>query len=135
MKTLLDEHVDTGFKTALSAAGIAVFTVREMGWLGSKNGVLRAKMEAEGFKTLVTADKNMPFQQNLSNLNFAIVLMDTPSLSVKYQIQFLPKIQQFLAGEHDPLPKIVHVTVEGVSKGSKIEQLQKLVPPHDFLLL
>ena len=59
MKTLLDEHVDIRFKSAL--AGIEIFTVREMGWLGSKNGVLRAKMEAEGFKALVTADKNMPF--------------------------------------------------------------------------
>ena len=47
MKTLLDEHIDVRFKGALT--GIEVFTVREMGWLGSKNGVLRAKMEAHGF--------------------------------------------------------------------------------------
>ena len=133
MKTLLDEHIDVRFKGALT--GIEVFTVREMGWLGSKNGVLRAKMEAEGFKALVTADKNMPFQQNLSNLTFVILVMDTPSLAFEFQQLFLRKIQQFLYGEYDHLPKIVHVTVESISKGSKINQFQKLVTPHDFLLL
>ena len=71
----------------------------------------------------------------MATLSFAIVIMDTPSLKFDYQERFLPKIQQFLAAEHDPLPKIVHVTVKGISKGSKIDQFQKLVPPQDFLLL
>ncbi len=133
MKTLLDEYVDVRFKTMLTQ--VEVFTVREMGWLGVKNGVLRQKMEAVSFKALVTADKNMPFQQNLANQTFAIVIMDTPSLLFDFQKQFLPKIQQFLKGEHAHLPKIVYVSIEGISKGSKIAQFQKLVPPRDFLLL
>ena len=133
MKTLLDEHVDVRFKAAL--LGIEIYTVREMGWLGSKNGVLKAKMEAEGFRILITADKNMPFQKNLSTLTFAIVIMDTPSLAFEFQERFLPKIQQFLAGKHDPLPKLVHVSVEGLSKGGKIDQLRQLVPPAEFLML
>lgn len=133
MKTLLDEHIDARFKEALMP--VEVFTVREMGWLGAKNGALRAKMEAEGFKALVTADKNMPFQQNLTTLTFALVIIDTPYLLFEFQAQFLPKIQQFLANEYDHLPKIGHVTVDGISKGSKIDQFQKLVSPNDFLML
>ncbi len=133
MKTLLDENIIIRFKTLLE--GIEVFTVYDKGWDKLRNGELRTQMESEGFKALVTADKNMPFQQNLSNLTFAIVLMDTPSLSFKYQKLFLPKIQQFLAAEYDHLPKIVHVCVDGISKASKIDQFQKLVPPHDFLSL
>lgn len=133
MKTLLDEQISVRFKTLFE--GIEVFTVYDKGWDKLKNGDLRKQMESEGFKALVTADKNMPFQQNLTTLNFAIVIMDTPSLMFEYQEQFLPKIQQFLKGEYDHLPKIVHVTVEGVSRGSKIDQFQKLVPPKDFLSL
>jgi hypothetical protein len=133
MKTLLDENIDARFKAALASA--EVYTVREMGWLGAKNGVLHAKMETEGFKALVTAGKNMPFQQNLATLTFAIVIMDTPSLLFEHQARFLPKIQHFLASEHDPMPRIVHITVEGISKSSKIDQFKKLVPPQDFLLL
>jgi len=133
MKTLLDEHVNVRFKAAL--AGIETYTIKEMGWLGSKNGVLKTKMEANGFQALLTAGNNMPFQQNLSTLTFAIVIMDTPSLAFEFQELFLPKIQQFLASGHDHLPKIVHITVEGISKSSKIDQFKKLVPPQDFLLL
>jgi hypothetical protein len=133
MKTLLDEQISVRFKTLFE--GIEVFTVYDKGWDKLKNGDLRKQMESEGFKALVTADKNMSFQQNLTTLNFAIVIMDMPSLMFEYQEQLLPKIQQFLKGEYDHLPKIVQVTVESVGRGSKIDQFQKLVPPKDFLSL
>ncbi|MCU0347562.1 MAG: hypothetical protein MUC59_11510 [Saprospiraceae bacterium] len=133
MKTLLDEQISVRFKTLFE--GIEVFTVYDKGWDKLKNGDLRKQMESEGFKALVTADKNMSFQQNLTTLNFAIVIMDMPSLMFEYQEQLLPKIQQFLKGEYDHLPKIVQVTVESVGRGSKIDQFQKLVPPKHFLSL
>ena len=122
MKTLFDENIIIQFKTLLE--GIEVFTVYDKGWDKLRNGELRKQMESEGFKALVTTEKNMPFQQNLSNLTFAIVIMNTPSLAFEYQVQFLSKIQQFLEGEYDHLPKIVQVTVEGVSKRSKIYKFQ-----------
>ena len=100
MKTLLDEQINVRFKMLLE--GIEVFSVYDKGWDKLKNGELREQMEAEGFEALVTADKNMPFQQNLSKLTFAIVLMDTPSLLFEYQTQFIPKINQFLIGKHNP---------------------------------
>lgn len=133
MKTLLDEQIDVALKSELT--GIEVFTVREMGWLGYRNGELKASMEQSGFEAFVTADKNFPFQQNLDKITFVIVLMDTPSLADTYQMRFLPKIQQFLSNPPNPLPKIVHVAVEGTTKGNRREQLQKLLPASDLLCL
>lgn len=56
MKTLLDEQINVRFKALLE--GIEVFTVYDKGWDKLKNGDLRRQMESEGFKVLVTADKN-----------------------------------------------------------------------------
>ncbi len=133
MKMLLDEHLDARLKSALT--DVEVFTVREMGWLGFRNGLLRSNMEQAGFKAFVTADKNFPFQQNLATLTFSIIILDTPSLDFEYQQLFLPKIQQFLSNPPDPLPKIVHVSLQGVTKGNKKEQLKKLVPANALLFL
>lgn len=84
---------------------------------------------------MITADKNMPFQQNLTQLSFVIVLIDTPALTFEFQEFFLPKTQQFLSNPPNPLPKIVHVSMEGTTKGNRREQLQKLLPAGDLLCL
>jgi hypothetical protein len=41
-----------------------------MGWRGIKNGALLDLM-AEEFQTIVTTDKNLPFQQNLARRRIA----------------------------------------------------------------
>jgi hypothetical protein len=133
MKTLLDENIHARFKPLL--IGIEVYSVYEKGWDRLKNGELRKQMEQEAFEAIITADKNFPFQQNLSALTFIIIILDTPSLDFEYQQLFLPKIQEFLSNPPDPLPKIVHVSVEGITKGNKKEQLQKLLPADELLFL
>jgi hypothetical protein len=42
-----------------------VQTVREMNWLGTKNGELLAKAASNDFDDIITADRNMYYQQNL----------------------------------------------------------------------
>ena len=68
MKLLLDEQLDVSIKPQLF--GIEVFTVRDMGWLGLKNGELREKLNENDFQFFLTADKNLPFQQNFEKINF-----------------------------------------------------------------
>ena len=68
MKLLLDEQLDVSIKPQL--LGIEVFTVRDMGWLGLKNGELREKLNENDFQFFLTADKNLPFQQNFEKINF-----------------------------------------------------------------
>lgn len=46
------------------------------GWAGVKNGRLLAQIAAFGcFDAFVTVDKNMPHQQNLSGIPFAVVVL------------------------------------------------------------
>ncbi len=48
-------------------------TALEMGWDRFENGSLLTAAEAEGFQLLVTCDRNLRYQQNLSVRQIAIV--------------------------------------------------------------
>jgi len=48
---------------------------RSHGWAELENGELLAKAEAAGFDVLVTTDKNIGYQQNLSGRKIAIVIL------------------------------------------------------------
>ena len=44
-----------------------------MGWAGIKNGDLLILAEGE-FEVFVTVDRNLSFQQNLTNYNIAVIV-------------------------------------------------------------
>lgn len=133
MKVLLDEQIDVRMKGLLE--DFEVFTLHDLGWLGLKNGELREEMHAHGFQFLITADKNMPFQQNLEKLQFTLLLLDTPFLLWTFQEKFVPKLKDFLNNPSDPLPRIVHFSVDGISKGSKKKALSSMVETDQILFL
>jgi hypothetical protein len=54
-------------------------TAFELGWSGLMNGELLTRAEAEGFEALVTTDRNLKYQQNLSDRRIAIVVLSTTS--------------------------------------------------------
>ncbi len=60
MKVLLDENLDHRLKNHIPNS----FTVFEMKWSSLKNGELLKEMVSKGFKFLLSADTNMPYQQN-----------------------------------------------------------------------
>jgi predicted nuclease of predicted toxin-antitoxin system len=47
----------------------------ELGWQELVNGELIAAAEAAGYEILVTADKNLRYQQNLTDRRIAIVIL------------------------------------------------------------
>jgi hypothetical protein len=49
-------------------------------WKGTKNGQLMKRVEQAGFRCLVTSDKNMPYQQNLAQFPFAVVVLPSNKL-------------------------------------------------------
>lgn len=73
---LLDECVDR--RLAVSISGHDVKTVPEAGWAGVKNGELLSRAEG-GFDVLVTVDRNLPFQQDLSRLSVAVIVLQARS--------------------------------------------------------
>ena len=134
MKILLDENIDVRFKNELE--GLSVFTLLDIGWVGLKNGELREKINDNNFTFFITADKNLPFQQNLDKANFVIILLDTPTLLWKHQSQFIPKVKDFVT-QFSPKPflKIIHVSIDGFDEGKKKQQLKKVLQSHQILFL
>lgn len=98
MKIILDECVPSIVKRGLPERSIV--TVQEMGWAGIKNGKLLSLVAAE-FDIFITSDKNLRHQQNLSAINFSIILL--PSNQVPVIKALLPKIDSALTtiGEND----------------------------------
>ncbi len=74
MRVLLNECVPRQIRGYLH--GHYVRTVREAGFSGYKNGNLLSVAEG-AFEILFTADKNLRYQQNLSNRKLAILLLST----------------------------------------------------------
>ena len=74
MKILIDENLPLKLKESFGE-GHAVFSARELNWHGKKNGELLELMTLAGFEGFVTMDKNLPSQQNLTNLAISIFVL------------------------------------------------------------
>ncbi len=74
MKILVDENLPEQLKKDFGQDH-EVKTVREMGWLGKKNGELLGLIVFNGFDFFVTIDKNLHFQQNLDRIELKIFLL------------------------------------------------------------
>jgi hypothetical protein len=62
--------------------GHVVTKAKDRGWDTLSNGDLLAAGEKAGFDVLVTADKNMRYQQNLKGRRIALVVLSTPQWPV-----------------------------------------------------
>src|SRR5258708_20829787 len=73
MRILFDHGTPSGIARALS--GHEVTEAIERGWEELSNGELLAAAEREGFDLLLTTDKNIRYQQNLTARKIGIVLL------------------------------------------------------------
>jgi predicted nuclease of predicted toxin-antitoxin system len=78
MKILLDENLPAKLKLDFGADH-SVFTVRDMNWLGKRNGELLALLTENGFDAFVTIDKNLQNQQNLKDTDVRLFILDAPN--------------------------------------------------------
>jgi hypothetical protein len=62
--------------------GHTVTKAQERGWDTLTNGDLLAEAERAGFDVVLTADKNMRYQQNLIARKIALVVLSTPQWPV-----------------------------------------------------
>src|SRR5258708_55946 len=72
MKILIDESLPRKLKAHL--ADFEASTVPEMGWAGKKNGELLGPMSGK-FDAFLTMDRNLRHQQNLSEIQIAVVVL------------------------------------------------------------
>ena len=78
MKLLLDECVPRKLKFMLTSGGHDCETVRDAGLSSKTNGEL-LKLAEGRFDVLVTIDKNIRYQQNLTGRRIAIMILDARS--------------------------------------------------------
>jgi predicted nuclease of predicted toxin-antitoxin system len=72
MKLLLEECTPKRLRNDFP--GHNVQTVDEVGLKGVLNGELLSAAAAQQFDVLITVDRRIPFQQNLSQLNIAVLV-------------------------------------------------------------
>jgi len=94
MKILLDECLPVRLKNYFSDFEVA--TVAEMGWTGLKNGKLLNLAVGQGFDIFFTVDKNLQFQQKISEFDIAIVVFDLVMNRLQDILPLLPKTVEML---------------------------------------
>jgi hypothetical protein len=71
--------------------------VPEVGWAALTNGELLARAEHE-FDAFVTADRNLPFQQDLSRFSIAVIVLRAPSNRISDLRGLIPQLLAVLPG-------------------------------------
>lgn len=99
MKILLDENIPRVLKKRLGKTQ-KVFTVQEMEWDGMRNGELLGLMLANDFEILITADKNLHFQQSLKNFSISVLLLDLKFIRPDTVVELAPSILKILKAKH-----------------------------------
>ena len=99
MRLLPDESLPRRLRNHLPRQ--VVSTVVEEGWGGTKNGRLLA-LAATRFDAFLTADKNLPYQQNPATLPIAVLVLDAPSNELSRLLPLLPRLEQALVA---PTPR------------------------------
>ena len=107
---LLDECVDQ--RLASDITGHDVTTSPDAGWAGLTNGELLSRAQVE-FDALVTVDRRLPFQQNLSRFSIAVVVLRGPSTRLEELRRLIPDLLTAL-----PVAKPGAVTWVGAEQGS-----------------
>jgi hypothetical protein len=95
VRVLLDESIPVDFAQDLK--GLQAVTVIGLGWAGLKNGALLRQASGQ-FDVLVTMDKNLQFQQNLTAHEIGVVLIRAHSNRIDDLRPLVPQIVAAIAG-------------------------------------
>jgi predicted nuclease of predicted toxin-antitoxin system len=109
MRLLLDENLPKRLKADFP--GHEIFTVRDKGWNGIKNGELLQLMLAGNFNVLMTFDKNLQYQQNFLQYSITVFVLIAYNNTYDQLKPLVPLINQILAGGlMSPGPTSSHLT-------------------------
>jgi len=76
LRILLDENIPVQLRAVFIGHVVKSVNDSDVGWKNIKNGRLLTEMEGR-FDLLITADRNMFAQQNLSRRNICILVLPT----------------------------------------------------------
>jgi predicted nuclease of predicted toxin-antitoxin system len=97
MRILLDECLPKDLVGEIP--GHAVTTVQQAGWASITNGKLLRLIASSGkFDVFLTVDKNLPQQQKIKGLPFAVIVLRTKSNRLPDVIPFVSELLRRLPG-------------------------------------
>lgn len=105
MRLLLDENLPKQLKQDFSEHEI--FTVRDKGWNGIKNGELLKLMLADGFHALLTFDKNLQHQQNFEKYTLTVFVLNAAINQYKVLTGLSEKVKAILTASAMPTGPII----------------------------
>ncbi|MBX3356738.1 MAG: DUF5615 family PIN-like protein [Phycisphaeraceae bacterium] len=94
MRLLLDECVPRTLLPHLT--GLAAEHLRDLGWKGLANGDLLNAMREAGFTVLLTVDRNLRFQQPITEYGVSVVLLASVGNTVECLLPLLPQLRREL---------------------------------------
>lgn len=106
-RLLLDENLPKQLAGYFSS-DFEVTSVPDLGWQSKKNGELMTAMDADGIGYLITADRNLRFQQNLDKFSVIVVVLMLFDTRIKNLISSVPAIESAIQTA-DPASKIIEI--------------------------
>jgi hypothetical protein len=100
----------SGSRQKTDFADHEIYTVRDKGWNGIKNGQLLQLMIENGFDALLTFDKNLQHQQNFQKYTITIFVLSTVNNTYMELTKLSPKVHGYLNQKSLPVgPTIIAV--------------------------
>jgi hypothetical protein len=95
MKILLDESCPVKLKFEFGQ-DYEVWTLKDMGWLGYKNGILMKAMGEANFELFITVDRNLTYQQNREFIHVPIIVLCAEDNRFETLKRIIPKVKVLL---------------------------------------
>jgi len=89
MKLLLDEQMPRKISEVFPDT-FELSTVQSEGWSGVENGELLGLAKSRGFDALISADKNISYQQNESSLPIPVIVLHVYRLRIEDLSPLIP---------------------------------------------
>ena len=109
MKILLDENMPAKVNYDFGEKH-EVRTVKDMKWLGKKNGELLGLAAFNGFDIFITLDKNLKNQQNLNKIDLKFIVLQAKDNKHQTLQPYIDKVKILLHDQNE-LPKVSEVSL------------------------
>src|SRR5689334_14845542 len=105
-KVLLDENLPIKFKYRLQDI-CEIYTVKDKGWNALENGELITAMQNDNFDYLITSDKNLQHQQNISKYSIGFIVLNIVNNNYETILPLVDEIKSVLIDETKVKLKII----------------------------
>ena len=109
MKILLDENLPTKLKYDFGV-NFQISTVKDMGWLGKKNGELLELAAFNEFDIFLTLDRNLKHQQSINKFDLKVIILLAVDNKHQTLQPYIDKVKILLSG--NGIPKLSEISLK-----------------------